>query len=221
MSYKFKNLRAVAAALLLAGLAGGATAQTSEEAQPEVPAEDVLPEDLPRYTLNPGDRIEISVLEDPSLNRNVLILPDGRISMPIAGTIIASNRTPEQVAAEVTRRLASIFVSPPTVTVSAVGVGLAGEELVPPELVYVLGEVRSPGAVPIVAPVTVIQTLALVGGPSPFAARSRIQIHREVEGVKTVEIFDYEAVEKGRSAEMGPILVDGDVIIVPERSLFD
>lgn len=221
MSFEFKSLRAVAAALLLAGLAGGATAQTSEEAQPEVSPEEVLPEDLPRYTLNPGDRVEISVLEDPALNRTVLVLPDGRITLPIAGTIIASGRTPEQVAAEVTRRLASIFVSPPTVTVSATGVSLAGAELAPPQLVYVLGQVRSPGAVPIITPITVIQTLALVGGPGPFAAQSRIQIHREVDGVKTVELFDYESVEKGRSAEMGPILADGDVIIVPERSLFD
>ncbi len=210
---RFFRMLGAAAAILSLGLVMTAAAQEVEEGDEEVE----------RYVLAPGDRIDISVLEDPSLNRQALVLPDGRISLPIAGTLRATGKTPEQLAAEVQGRLASIFVAPPTVTVSAVGLGALGAEPEPQSLIYVLGEVRSPGAVPFdeETPLTVVQTLALVGGPAPFAARKRIQIHREVDGMKTVELFDYDALETGRSTEVGPLLGDGDVIIVPERSLFD
>ncbi|MEX2518656.1 MAG: polysaccharide biosynthesis/export family protein [Paracoccaceae bacterium] len=178
-------------------------------------------EDDGLYRLGAGDQIEITILEDPSLNRQVLILPDGRISLPIAGTMKAAGSTPEQLAAQVRSRLSSIFVTPPTVTVSALGLAEGSEEEDEPELVFVIGEVNSPGAVRLSRPMTVLQSLAMAGGPGPFAARSRIQIHREADGVTTVETFNYEAVEDGTAATAGPVLTDGDIIVVPERSLFD
>lgn len=185
----------------------------SPQAQ-EVESEDGL------YRFAPGDSVEVTVLEDPSLNRQVLILPDGRISIPIAGTFTAEGKTPEQLAARIRSGLSGIFVSPPTVTVSALGLadGAAGQTQ---EVIYVVGEVRSPGAFPFEKPMTVMQTLALAGGPGPFAARSRIQVHHNVDGVPTMQVFDYEALEDGHSIELGPLLADGDVIVVPERSLFD
>ncbi len=199
----------ITGALIVAGLlhAGGVAAQVVE------PGDEV-------YRLAPGDKVEVTVLEDPTLNRQALILPDGRFTMPIAGTILAGGSTPEEVAAKIRGRLASIFVSPPTVTVSAIG--LAEEEKEPP-LVWVIGQVGAPGAFPLEEgkPRSVIQALTLAGGPGPFAARSRIQVHRTVNGEKVVELFDYEALEDGKSTELGSELNEGDVIVVPERSLFD
>lgn len=208
-------LRSFFGALIFGLLAAcGAAAQTAQGV-----ADDGV------YRLAPGDRIEITVLEDPSLNRQALILPDGRVSLPIAGTIVAAGSTPDQVAASVRSRLAGIFVSPPTVSVAAIGLAeaAAAEEEEPPALVWVIGQVASPGAFPLEEdkPRTVIQALALAGGPGPFAARSRIQVHRTVDGAKVVEIFDYSALEDGRAAELGAVLSEGDVIVVPERSLFD
>ncbi|MFV0474915.1 MAG: polysaccharide biosynthesis/export family protein [Pikeienuella sp.] len=175
------------------------------------------------YRFAPGDSIEVSVLEDPSLNRQVLILPDGRISLPIVGTIMASGSTPDDLAGRIRSRLSSIFVAPPTVTVAAIGLAEGAMEDETPEVVYVLGEVRQPGAFAFTEdkPLNVIQSLTLAGGPGPFAARSRIQIHRMVDGVESVEIFDYAALEDGEIAGVGPMLADGDIIVVPERSLFD
>lgn len=179
------------------------------------------------YLLQPGDRIDVSVLEDPTLNRQVLILPDGRISLPIAGTLVASGRTPDRLAATIRSRLSSIFVSPPTVTVSAVGLAapdLEAEEQEPPALVFVLGEVGNPGAIPFETPMTALQFLAMAGGPGPFAARDRIQIHHKAQedGAEAyVEIFDYEALEDGEADAPLIELADGDVIVVPERGLFD
>lgn len=172
------------------------------------------------YRFAPGDSVDVTVLEDPSLNRQVLILPDGRISLPIVGTIDAAGKTPEQLAARIRSGMTKIFVSPPTVTAAAIG--LSEDSLKEePEAIYVVGEVRTPGAFAFEKPMNVMQALSMAGGPGPFAARSRIQVHRTVDDVVTVETFDYDALEDGEPGTLGPVLMDGDVIIVPERSLFN
>lgn len=209
-----------AAMSVFGGVGGSAAAQTADEALGET-------EDTGPYLLRPGDRVAVSVLEDPTLNREALILPDGRISLPIAGTLTAAGVTPERLASTISSRLRDIFVSPPTVTVSAIGIAqqsLLQEEIEPPTLVFVLGEVRNPGAFPFDTPLTVLQFLAIAGGPGPFAARDRIQIHHNaVQGEEEayIEIFDYEALEEGLAPAPAPVLSDGDIIVVPERGLFD
>lgn len=180
------------------------------------------------YRLRPGDQLDVTVLEDPSLNRQVLILPDGRISLPIAGSLDAAGRTPGELQGQVRRALSSIFVSPPTVTVSVAALG-AGEDVLedeePPTVIYILGEVGRPGvfAFDEEQPVTILQALALAGGPGPFAARDRIQIRRVTEdGGEQLEFFDYNALEDGTGFTIPrKVLGNGDVILVPERGLFD
>lgn len=184
-----------------------------------VEAQNAAPDGGP-YRFGPGDSVDVTVLEDPSLNRQVLILPDGRISLPIVGTIDAAGKTPEELAARIRSGLGKVFVSPPTVTAAAIG--LSEDSLKEePEAIYVVGEVRNPGAFAFEKPMNVMQALSLAGGPGPFAARARIQVHRTVNDVVTVETFDYDALEDGRPGTLGPELQDGDVVIVPERSLFN
>lgn len=185
------------------------------------------------YLLQPGDVIEVTVIEDPNLNRRTLIGPDGRINLPLAGTVVAGGRTIEAVQASVRRNLANSFVAPPTVTVSLVATApppLPDPPAAPePEeefilwQVYVLGEVRNPGRFEYDSeePITILQALAYAGGPDVFAARNRIQIRRFIEGTETVLLFDYEALEKGDGFSLNGVLEDGDVIVVPERGLFD
>lgn len=154
------------------------------------------------------------------MNRQVLVLPDGRISIPVAGTMIAGGKTPDELARRIARSLSSIFLTPPSVTVSLLNIGGIDDE--PDDLVFVVGEVRNPGAFPYndLRPMTALQVLALAGGPGPYAARSRIQIHHNTEGVVTVTMLDYDAIENGELATAGPLLSEGDIIVVPERSLF-
>lgn len=173
-----------------------------------------------RYRFSAGDTVEVTVLEDPSLNRQALVLPDGRISMPIVGVLEAGGKTPEELASAIKGALKDIFVVPPTVTVSALGLAEGNFKAHVPDAVYVVGEVRNPGAFAFEKPMTVIQVLTLAGGPGPFAARTRIMVHRNIDGVATAEEFDYNALEDG-VAGVGPLLSDGDLVVVPERSLFD
>ncbi len=193
-------------AWLIAGLcvAGLAQAQT---------------EDTGDYALAPGDRIDISVLEDPSLNRQARVRPDGKISMPLAGAIAVAGLTPEAAQGLIRRRLAKDFIEPPNVTVSLVAVG---EEASLPAF-YVLGEVALPGRFTFdeEKPVTVLQALALAGGLDVFAARKRVQIRRYADNVETLQLFDYDAVESGEGLLAPLFLEDGDVIVVPESGLFE
>ncbi len=179
------------------------------------------------YRLVPGDVVEVTVLEDPDLGRQLLVRPDGRVSMPLAGTVMAGGRTPEQVQGTIRARLARNFVEPPTVTVAVVsvreGVGEV-EETVLSE-VYVLGEVPRPGRFEYEAEdqLTVLQALTLAGGVGPFAAIKRIQVREVVDGVETVRLFNYEAVEDGANvsaADFEP-LVDGAILVVPERGFLE
>jgi len=134
------------------------------------------------YQIKPGDRLDISVLEDPGLNRQVLVRPDGKISMPLAGSIDAANRTPEQVQVAIRRALARDFVQPPAVTVSLLSVA---DEALGPEggaTIYLIGQVRAPGRYDLPLPINALQALAVAGGPDVFAARHRIQIRRRENG---------------------------------------
>ena len=172
------------------------------------------------YTLRPGDIAVVNVLEDPTLDSQVLVLPDGTISLPMAGTIQAAGLTPEELAEVVQDRLRANFVEPPNVRVgvSSVGTLLQSD-------VYVLGEVNNPGLFQYdpEEPITVIQALALAGGVSPFAARERIQVRELIGETQVLRLFDYEAFEEGQisSSRDLEVLSDGAVIVVPERGLFE
>lgn len=181
-----------------------------------------------RYQLQPGDVVEITVIEDPSLNRRLLVGPDGRLSMPLAGSVVAAGRTLAQLQAAIRAQLAPNFVRPPSVTASLIALAPpplpeAGEEAALFS-VYILGEVPRPGRYDYESdkPISVLQALALAGGPGIFADRDEIQIRSMNEsGAETIRIFNYDAIEHGVPAELGKTLPDGAVIVVPERGLFD
>ena len=86
--------------------------------------------------------------------------------------------------------------------------------------VYISGEVLKPGPILLKPPINIAQAIALAGGVSPFAASKRIQIHRIINGVETVLLFDYKAFQAGEPGE-NFMLRNGDVIIVPERGLLE
>lgn len=169
------------------------------------------------YRIEPGDQLGVSVLEDPGLNTTVLVRPDGRIALPLVGTILAKGRTPEEVQAAIRRGLARDFVTPPTVTVSLLSLGAT--QSVPS--FFILGEVGSAGRYEMRDPVDLLQALALAGGPGIFAAKSRIQLRRKEGGAEAVYIFDYDLIEEGITPTANIELRDGDVIVIPQRGLFE
>ncbi len=175
------------------------------------------------YRIQPGDTLQIEVLEDPSLNRSVLVLPDGTISFPFAGSVRASGQTAGQVSGSITRGISSNFASEPNVFVTVATLRPQAEVASTDTIsVFVMGEITSPGEKALARGTTLIQALATTGGFTPFAAQKRILLRRtEANGRQTVSRINYKAIADGAAIGQDIRLRDGDVIIVPERRLFE
>jgi polysaccharide biosynthesis/export protein len=171
------------------------------------------------YRIQPGDVLTVTVLEDETLNREVLVLPDGRVSVPLAGTIAAAGQSVEAVERTIADRLASNFAVRPNVFVSVVTV--ADEAVTFP--IYVLGRVGEPGLVEVEVGTTLLQGIALAGGFDRFAATKRIQLRRRdsASGREQLYVFNYNAIERGAAIQSMITLREGDVLLVPERRLFE
>ena len=178
------------------------------------------------YKIKPGDVLRIEVLEDQSINRDALVLPDGRVSVPLAGTVQAGGLSVDQVRSSITSTLAPNFAAEPTVFVSLRSVAQAapvatGPYVAPSIKVYVLGEVANPGLVEMEPGTTLMQAFALVGGFSRFAAKKRVQLRRTMSGAESIYPVNYEAILAGTSTMGATVLAGGDVIVVPQRKLFE
>lgn len=179
------------------------------------------------YLLRPGDTLRIEVLEDATLNRTVLVAPDGRISVPLAGTLSAGGRPIEAVQADLVARLSGNFATPPNVFVSLEGLNqgaLGGGTAVPQTLtIFVMGEANNPGKVLVEPGTTALQFFAEMGGFTKFAATKRIQLRRTnaKTGEETIYQLNYNEIERGSSKAGSTTLADGDVIVVPQRKLFE
>lgn len=177
------------------------------------------------YRVRPGDTLVIEVLEDASLNRSVAVLPDGRFSFPFAGSIRAGGRTVSEIQSDLTSAITSNFVAAPNVFVA---VQPAEREVLPTAAlgdtidVYFVGEVNNPGLVAVKPGTTLLQAVAISGGVSRFAAIKRVQLRRTnpATGVQNVTILNYKALSNG-AVTTDIELKDGDVILVPERRLFE
>ncbi|WP_375262435.1 polysaccharide biosynthesis/export family protein [Palleronia sp.] len=178
------------------------------------------------YLVRPGDTLRVEVVEDPSMNRNALVTPDGRVHLPFVGGVTAGGRSVDQIRAAVTAALADDFAVGPTVFVGLASVApsvAARSGPVPEETlsVFVMGEVVSPGRIEVEPGTTVLQVLATVGGFSEFAATKRLQLRRANGGEAAVYALNYHAFERGQSADGQLPVADGDTLIVPTRRLFE
>ena len=177
------------------------------------------------YRISPGDILRIEVVEDEALNRTVLVAPDGRISVPFAGSVRAAGRTVAAVQQLLVVRLTDNFAAPPTVFVGLEQLAQVDDVEVEPEVisVFMLGEVGQPGLGEMEPGATVLQAFAQMGGVSAFAATKRVQLRRTdpKTGVQTVYALDYDAITRGATANATLELQDGDVILVPTRRLFE
>jgi polysaccharide export outer membrane protein len=161
---------------------------------------------LQAYRIGPEDVLQISVWREESLDREVLVRPDGGLSFPLAGDVQAAGKTVDELQIELTQRIGK-FISEPVVTVSVNTV--AGYR------VYILGQVKNPGQFVIGRYVDVLQALTLAGGLTPFADEDGIKIVRREAGGEVVLPFDYSDIRKGRNLEQNVVLRSDDVVLVP------
>lgn len=181
------------------------------------------------YRLKAGDSLRVEVLEDSNLNRQVLILPDGSASYLSIGSFRAAGRTVGQISTLITNALAPDFASPPNVYVSVEKIFVppppTPKQPVKPVTmkIFVMGEVAQPGVLELSPGSTILQALAAAGGPTKFAAKKRIELHRVSSGDNHEKIYRYnfENPRSPNSLSGATELGKGDVIVVPTRKLFE
>lgn len=180
------------------------------------------------YSVRAGDTLSVEVLEDSSLNRNVLVLPDGKINFPFAGSVSAAGRTTSQIQSALIAGIKDQFQTTPTVVVSVVNIPTrtapAQRSVAPATInVYLMGEVNNPGLREVAPGTSFLQLLSQGGGFTRFAATKRVQLRRrdETTGAERVYKINYRALANGAALSNDIILANGDVILVPERRLFE
>ena len=172
-------------------------------------------------TLKKGDNLSISVLQDPKLDRNVVIDPLGEIAFPLAGHIHAQGLTPQALENVLKRKLRDNYKDEALDITVAVANSPPDTDDEKPK-VFITGEVLRPGSYLIVQKTTLMQAIALAGGVGPYAAKRRIMVRRRLPGGnEDIFMFDYKAYETGQDLEGNIALHAGDVIMVPERGLFE
>ncbi len=159
------------------------------------------------FTLGGGDTIHLEVQGHDELSRDLVVRPDGMVTVPLVGDVMARDRLPEQLGADIARQIER-FVKSPQVLVSL--------RAVQSYAVYVLGEVRRPGEYRAPEARTLLQALALAGGFTEFADRDRILVLRRQPGHPALSIpVSYKAILSGTAPEQNIFLASGDTVVVP------
>jgi polysaccharide export outer membrane protein len=158
------------------------------------------------YLLQPGDVLTISVWKEADLTGDLLVRPDGGISLPLAGDIAAAGHTADDVRGVIDERLKKYI---PNAVVTVAVKQTAGNQ------VFVVGKVNRPGQYPIIRPVDVMQALSMAGGTTPFAAVNDIRVLRRAGDKQVALEFRYAEVEHGRDLQQNIVLQSGDTVVVP------
>jgi polysaccharide export outer membrane protein len=179
----------------------------------------VVPPDQPQaavgdYLIGVDDIVQVTVWRNPELGITVPVRPDGRISVPLVGDVVAGGLTPAAVAADIQTKL-STYVRDPQVAV--ILTDLRSHEYL--SRVRVTGAVRQPVSIPYRQGMTVLDAVLAAGGVNEFAASDRAALYRRNGDAGTTTY----AVRLDRILDRGDLATNhrvapGDVITIPERA---
>ena len=172
------------------------------------------------FTVGPQDRLSIAVVDEPTLTKIVTVGSDGTFDYPYIGLVRAAGVTLRSVQQDITARLQEKYLRNPQVSIEV--------ETYRSQVVYVWGQVRSPGAVTLTGHINLTEALAKAGSPTPDAG-SYIEINRKPASVpggtdgasppKTTPVrISMADLQSGRA--QGIILSDGDTVFVPKAETF-
>ena len=160
------------------------------------------------YKIGPRDVLEISVFKVPDLSKTVQVSEAGTISYPLAGEIVAGNKTAREVELDLTRILGAKYLQNPAITVFVKENNS--------QRVTIEGNVVKPGVIPMAGGMTLLQALAQAGGLGPTAEKTAV-VFRMVDGKRLPAKFDISDIRGGGAED--PQLQSGDVIIVPTSQM--
>jgi polysaccharide export outer membrane protein len=169
---------------------------------PTVPAGAPAP---PGYVIGPDDALAIIFWFEKDMSADVVVRPDGKISLPLINDIQAVGLTPEDLRVAI-QTGAEKFVEDPTVSVVVKAINS--------RKVFITGNVGKPGHYPLSGPTTVLQLIATAGGLLEYADKKKIGILRSENGRMMRFPFNYEDVAKGKNIRQNIELKPGDTVVV-------
>lgn len=170
---------------------------------PAVPNASPLPAD---YVVGPQDVLVVTFWGAKDMSGEVLVRPDGKISLPLINDVRAAGLTPDQLRNSLAVAAARLVKDP--------NVSVAVKEI-RSRWVFVTGEVNKPGSYPLILPTSVIQLIATAGGLKEFADQSHITVVRPEAKGDVVYRVNLKDIVKGRKLQQNIALKPGDTIIVP------
>ncbi|EYF05326.1 polysaccharide biosynthesis/export family protein [Chondromyces apiculatus] len=160
-----------------------------------------------KYSIGPGDILEVRAWSQEALNQRTTVRPDGFITVPLVGEVLAAGRTALDIGAEIGKRAEKYYTQKPVVSVEVAELHSYR--------VYVVGEVARPGEFTPTAQVTVLQAIALAGGFSRFADPDDIVIvRRDAFGERRIPFPYTHVVDEGQLRANLP-LQSNDTVVVP------
>lgn len=198
-----RNLVAAAVLIAFISVVGGCSQQNVQYQGMSVPPAEFL--------IGPEDVLVVTVWRNQELSKEVIVRPDGKISLPLIGDIMAAGLSAQVLSKHVADALAE-FMSTPTVSVQVKEINSYH--------IFAVGEVGKPGKIPLKSFTSVVQGISYAGGFTTFASRNNVHVLRMVKNsqgeTKQVMIpVPYLDIIQGKNLEANFILKAGDVIVVP------
>src|SRR5690348_451850 len=221
---KYRSIRASVLTIALVaisqipvqGLAQADSSRTGQAANTQVQTSEKMEKALlivtQDYFIGPEDVLTITVWRNVDLSREVTVRPDGKISLPLIGDIIAVGRTPAQLSEDISNKLKEYKENPQ--------VSIVIKE-VNSYAIYVLGEVAKPGKYPLRSKTTLLQGITIASGFTPTAARNKIVVFRFAkDGQGQIKIkASYDDIVLRDGSNQNIELKPGDQIVVPSETM--
>jgi polysaccharide export outer membrane protein len=158
------------------------------------------------YVIGAEDVLSIVFWRDKEMSVEVVVRPDGKISLPLLNDVDAAGRTPEQLRAEI-ETAAKKFIAEPNAAVVVKAINS--------RKVYITGNVAKPGTYPLADDMTVLQLIAVGGGLLEYADRDDIVVMRRENGSDRQFKFNYKEVVRQKNVAQNIVLKPGDTVVVP------
>jgi polysaccharide export outer membrane protein len=169
------------------------------------------------YVVGTQDRLAITVVDEKELTRVVTVGSDGGFDYPFIGLVKAAGLTVRAIQQDITARLKEKYLRNPQVAIEV--------ETYRSQVVYVWGQVKTPGSVTLSGTITLTEALARAGSPTPDAG-SYIEINRRArtgaapdpQGARQTERISMAELQSGRAQDT--LVSDGDTVFVPKAETF-
>jgi polysaccharide export outer membrane protein len=163
------------------------------------------------YRIGPGDVLNVFVWHNSDLSSQMPVRPDGRISLPLVGDVVAAGSTPPELAAQIQDKLKAYVKDPLVTVIPTQFVGLFTRQI------RVIGEAVQPRAIPYSANMTVLDVMISVGGLTKYADGDSAVLVRAVNGKQQSYEVHLDSLVRDGDVTQNVAMQPGDILIIPQR----